>query len=72
MRKRDIGPKSKGTLAVQKILPTSVDTAFGWDGAAGAFSELDGATVFYISRGCDASGFSVFVIAWRLCFCNSP
>lgn len=69
--KRDIGPKSKGTLTVQKILPMSVDAAFGRDGAAGAFPELDGAMVFSISRGCDASGFSVFVIAWGLYFCRS-
>lgn len=72
MRKRDIGPKSKGTPAVQKILPVIVDAAFGWDGAGGAFLELDGAMAFSISRGCDASGSSVFAIAWGLCFCNSP
>lgn len=72
VRKTDTGPKSKGTLTVQKILPMFVDAAFGWDRVAGAFSELDGATVFSISRGCDASGFSVFVIAWGPCLCNSP
>ena len=49
-----------------------MNAVFGWDGVAGAFSELDGATVFSISGGCDASGFSVFVIAWSLFFSNSP
>lgn len=47
----------------------SVGAAFG---AAGVFSELDGATMFSISRGCDDFGLSVFVIAWRLCSFNSP
>lgn len=72
MRKTDTDLKSKGTLTVQKILLMSVDAAFGWDGVAGAFSELDGETVFSIRRGRDASGFSVFVIAWGPCLCNSP
>lgn len=54
---------------VREILPASVGAAFG---VAGAFSELDGATMFSISRGCDASGSCVFAIAWRLCSFNSP
>lgn len=52
--------KPKGTLTAQKILSVSVGAVFGWDGVAGASLGLDGATMFYISRGCDVSGFIFF------------
>lgn len=58
MRKQRCKPK--GTLTAQKIPPVSVGAGFGWDGVAGASLGLDGATMFYIHRGCDVSGFFFF------------
>lgn len=64
-------PKVKRDADSAESLSRSVDAAFKWDGVAGGFFKLDGATVFFISRGCDASGFSGFCDCLGTFSCNS-